>query len=69
MYNLYTDKQRTFNAKVKITGANTPNTKARLIIETNKMQLAFEGVIDKEEINVPISALNSYLSEGDIGRM
>ena len=47
MYKLYTDKTEIFECKVKIDGASLSNSKARLIIESEDLNLLFNGRIDE----------------------
>ena len=46
MYKLYTDKTEIFECKVKIDGASLSNSQARLVIESEDLNLLFKGRID-----------------------
>ena len=64
-YKLYTDKTETFKCKIHLDGA-----KSRLVIESPKFNLLFEGSIDKDgNCEVPIKKLKNVLKENDSGRM
>ena len=69
-YKLYTDKTETFKCKIHLEGAELNEAKSRLIIESSKMNLLFEGTIDKDgNCEVPIKKLKNVLKENDTGKM
>jgi TusA-related sulfurtransferase len=69
-YKLYTDKQETFKCKIHLDGAELSEAKSRLVIESSKFNLLFEGTIDKDgNCEVPIKKLKNVLKEDDSGKM
>jgi len=69
-YKLYTDKTETFKCKIHLEGAELTEAKSRLLIESNKFNLLFEGTIDKDgNCEVPIKKLKNVLSENDSGKI
>ena len=69
-YKLYTDKTETFKCKIHLEGAELSEAKSRLVIESSKMNLLFEGTIDKNgNCEVPIKKLKNVLKENDTGKM
>ncbi len=69
-YKLYTDKTETFKCKIHLEGAELNEAKSRLIIESSKINLLFEGTIDKDgNCEVPIKKLKNILKENDSGKM
>ena len=69
-YKLYTDKTEPFKCKIHLEGAELNEAKSRLIIESSKMNLLFEGTIDKDgNCEVPIKKLKNVLKENDTGKM
>lgn len=70
MYNLYTDKTEQFEANIELTGANINDSFARLILESDKWNLTFNGTIDNNgKVTIPIDKLKGVLNEGDQGNM
>ena len=66
-YKLYTDKTETFKCKIHLEGAELTEAKSRLVIESPKFNLLFEGTIDKNgNCEVPIKKLKNVLKENDI---
>jgi TusA-related sulfurtransferase len=69
-YKLYTDKTETFKCKIHLEGAELTEAKSRLVIESPKFSLLFEGTIDKNgNCEVPIKKLKNVLKENDSGKM
>lgn len=64
-YKIYLDKEETFECEASIKNSSYKNAKARLIIESNDVNLVFYGNIDKNTISVPIKTLNKYFTEKD----
>jgi hypothetical protein len=70
MYKLYTDKTEIFECKVKIDGASLSNSKARLIIESEDLNLLFNGKIDEHgNCKIPIKRLKGILPESIKGEI
>lgn len=64
MYNIYTDKNELFEAKIELEGASLTETSARLLVETNKWDLIFQGQIDNSgNVSIPIKKLKSIFTE------
>lgn len=61
-YKIYLDKEETFECEASIKNSSYKNAKARLIIESNDVNLVFYGNIDKNTISVPIKTLNKYFT-------
>ena len=69
-YKLYTDKTETFKCKIHLEGAELSEAKSRLVVESPKFNLLFEGTIDKDgNCEVPIKKLKNVLKENDSGTM
>ena len=69
-YKLYTDKTETFKCKIHLEGAELSEAKSRLVIESSKFNLLFEGTIDTNgNCEVPIKKLKNILKENDSGTM
>ena len=69
-YKLYTDKKENFECNIYLEGASLSSADARLIIESNDVNLVFKGNIDKNgKCQVPIKRLKGLLDENDGGRM
>jgi len=70
MYTLYTDKTEDFKCNIGVEGATLNNTKARLVLENNDMNLLFEGKIGSDgTCIIPIKKLKHILPEGAEGMM
>lgn len=66
---LYTDKTEIFECNIDVEGTSIDNTKARLIIESNKWNLVFYGEVDKNgKCKINIENL-SILKEGETGNV
>ena len=58
MYKLFTDKPEVFECNIKLEGASLKNSSARLIIESEDVNLMFEGTINKDgKCSIPIKKL------------
>jgi len=69
-YKLYTDKTETFKCKIHLEGAELTEATTRLIVQSSKFNLLFEGTIDKNgNCEVPIKKLKNVLSENDSGKI
>lgn len=69
IYKIYLDKEKTFECEASIKNSSYKNAKARLIIESNDVNLVFYGNIDKNTISVPIKTLNKYFTEKDSAKI
>tara|TARA_R110000782_G_scaffold270369_1_gene370617 strand:- start:5757 stop:6335 length:579 start_codon:yes stop_codon:yes gene_type:complete len=70
MYTLYTDKSEDFTCNIGIEGAILSNTQARLVLESQDLNLLFEGKINSEgKCVIPIKQLKSFLNEGATGNL
>tara|TARA_R110000822_G_scaffold25937_5_gene78459 strand:- start:2151 stop:2753 length:603 start_codon:yes stop_codon:yes gene_type:complete len=69
MYRLFTDKQELLEATVQLEGVSVTNTTCRVVVETSKYNLVFDGIINGDRCEVPINALKGILSENDTGKM
>ncbi len=68
MYKLFTDKKENFECKIELEGASLDNAVARLVIESKKLNLLFEGTVDtKGNCVIPIDKLRGLLKEDDSG--
>lgn len=69
-YELFVDKQEVFECSIKLEGASIDNAKARLVLESELMNLVFMGKIDsKGNCSVPIKKLKNILPEATEGKM
>ena len=64
-YTIYLDKEETFLCEASIKNSSYKNSSARLIIESNDINLVFYGSVDKDTISVPIKSLKKYFAEND----
>ena len=70
MYKLYTDKVENFKCSIDLEGASLDDTKVRLVLETGKLNLLYEGEVDKDgTCTIPIDKLKNVLKEGTQGTM
>jgi len=70
MYKLFTDKVEIFECDVKLEGASTKNSIARIIIESEDVNLLFNGTIDESgKCKVPIKKLRGLLGENAKGTL
>ena len=62
MYKLYTDKNENFECKLKLEGASLKKAFARIILESEDMNLVFKGKIDSSgKCSIPIKKLRGFL--------
>ena len=67
-YKLFTDKQELFECTIHLEGASLSKATSRIIVETQDLNLMFEGTIDKNgNCSVPIKKLKGLLGENDKG--
>jgi hypothetical protein len=64
-YTIYLDREENFECEASIKNASYKNSSARLIIESNDINLVFFGSVDKDTISVPIKSLKKYFTESD----
>ena len=64
-YTIYLDKEETFECEASIKNSSYKNASARLIIESEDVNLVFYGNVDKDTISVPIKSLKKYFTEND----
>ena len=70
MYTLYTDKQELFECSISLEGASVKNSKVRLIVEADNLNLLFKGTIDSSgKCTVPIRKLKNLLEESTKGKI
>ena len=60
-YTIYLDKEETFECEVSIKNASIKDSSARLIIESDDINLGFFGTVSKDTISVPIKSLKRNL--------
>jgi hypothetical protein len=68
-YTIYLDKEETFECEASIKNASYKNSSARLIIESEDVNLVFFGSVDKNTISVPIKSLKKYFTENDTAKI
>ena len=68
-YTIYLDKEETFLCEASIKNASYKNSSARLIIESEDVNLVFFGTVDKDTISVPIKSLKKYFTENDSAKI
>jgi len=70
MYKLFTDKVEIFECDVKLEGASLTNSKARIVIESQDVNLLFKGTIDSNgKCKIPIKKLKGFLGENAKGKL
>ncbi len=70
MYKLFTDKTELFECNISIEGASLRNSSARLIIESNDVNLLFNGKLDSSgKCQVPVKKLKGLLDENTKGNI
>ena len=70
MYTLYTDKIENFKCSIDVEGASLSETQARLVLESDKYNLLYEGTIDSSgKCSIDINKLKNILEEGTEGTM
>jgi hypothetical protein len=68
-YKIYLDKDFAFECEAAIKNASYKNSSARLILESEDVNLVFYGNVDKNTINVPIKSLKKYFTEKDSAKI
>jgi len=68
-YTIYLDKEETFECEVSIKNASIKDSSARLIIESDDINLVFFGTLTKDTITVPIKSLKKYFTESDTAKI
>ena len=68
-YKIYLDKEETFECEASIKNASYKNSSARLIIESEDVNLVFFGSVDKNTITVPLKSLKKYFTENDTAKI
>lgn len=70
MYNIYIDKNETFEASFQIEGIDSNvKPKCRLVLESSKFNILFEGTIQNNKCIIPIKKLKAILESGDTGKL
>ena len=70
MYKLFTDKTEIFECDISIEGASLQNSDARLIIESNDVNLLFKGKLNSSgKCQVPVKKLKGLLDENTKGNI
>ena len=70
MYKLFTDKTELFECNIKLEGASLKNSQARLIIESEDLNLLFKGKIDSTgKCTIPIRKLRGLLEGSTKGEI
>jgi hypothetical protein len=70
MYTLFTDKTELFECNIKLEGASLKNSQARLIIESEDLNLLFKGQITSEgKCIIPIKKLKGLLEGSTKGEI
>ena len=70
MYKLFTDKVELFECDVKLEGASLKNSVARIVIESEEVNLLFNGEITSEgKCKIPIKKLRGLLGENSKGTL
>ena len=70
MYTLYTDKQEIFECSISLEGASVKNSQARLIVETDHLNLLFKGTINESgKCTIPIKRLKNLIDESSTGQI
>lgn len=70
MYKLFTDKVELFECDVKLEGASLKNSIARIVIESEDVNLLFNGTINSEgKCKIPIKKLKGLLGESTKGTL
>lgn len=70
MYKIYLDKNELFEADIDLFGAKFTETSARLIMNTERWNLVFEGDVNMDgKIIIPITKLKDIFQEGFVGNL
>jgi len=68
-YTIYLDKEENFLCEASIKNSSYKNASARLIIESEDINLVFFGSVEKDTISVPIKSLKKYFTENDSAKI
>lgn len=68
-YKLYTDKNEDFECEVSVKNASLKGSMARLIVESEGVNLVFHGKIEGEKCVIPVKRLKGLLDENTKGKM
>lgn len=68
-YKLYTDKNENFECEVAVKNASLKGSIARLIVESEGVNLVFNGTIEGEKCVIPVKRLKGLLDENTRGKM
>ncbi len=68
-YKLYTDKNENFECEVSVKNASLKGSIARLIVESEGVNLVFNGKIEGEKCVIPVKKLKGLLDENVRGKM
>jgi hypothetical protein len=70
MYKLFTDKTELFECNVKLEGASLKSSVARIIVESEDVNLLFNGTITSDgKCTIPIKKLKGLLGENSKGTL
>tara|TARA_R100001129_G_C5202349_1_gene214182 strand:- start:98 stop:673 length:576 start_codon:yes stop_codon:yes gene_type:complete len=70
MYKLYTDKVENFEAIIKLEGASTSKSTARLVVEADNFSLLFKGSVNSDgKVSIPVKRLKGLLDENTRGKI
>lgn len=70
MYKLFTDKTEIFECNVQIEGASLHKSVARIVVESDELNLMFNGTIDENgKCQIPIKKLRGILGENVKGSL
>jgi hypothetical protein len=68
-YKLFTDRNENFTAEVSVKNASLKNSIARLIVESDGINLVFNGNINDGKCTIPIKKLRGIMEENTLGKM
>lgn len=69
MFKLYTDKAENFSADVSVKNASLKNSTARLVVESENLNIVFKGTIENQKCTIPIKKLKGIMEENTKGKM
>jgi hypothetical protein len=69
MYKIYLDQNKTFECDIKVEGADTSKSEARLVLETKDFFITFKGKIQDGKVKIPINKLKGILGENYQGNI
>lgn len=69
VFEVFTDKTKEFQCKVRVEGASLKNTKARMVLEGPQYSLVYEGTIDgKGWCTIHINPTRQLFVDGAVGK-